>query len=329
VLLQWEDFSKVNASRLLEKYRYRLCTFNDDIQGTGAVTLAGLLAAMKVTGSELGHQSVAILGAGSSAIGISDQIVAGMMLMGISEIDARSRIWLIDSRGLVHSARTDLEPAKRRYAQPFERVGPWNAERSDRFTLNDVVTNVRPTILIGTSAQPGAFSEEVIREMARHTNRPIIFPLSNPTSKCEATPQDILCWTDGRALVATGSPFGKVTEAGRTQAIGQCNNAFIFPGVGLGVLATKAAHVTERMFLSAAISLSEFSPALRDPHGALYPPLERVREVSRNVALAVGKEAQRAGLAQPTSIDELNHRINTKIWEPHYRPFVRYEDQRR
>lgn len=327
VLLHWEDFSKANASRLLEKYRYRLCTFNDDIQGTGAVTLAGLLAAMKVTDSELCHQRVAMLGAGSSAIGISDQIVAGMMQQGISEIDARSSIWLIDSKGLVHSARRDLEPAKRRYAQPFERVGLWNADGSDRFTLDDVMTNVRPTILIGTSAQPGAFSEEIIREMARLTHRPIIFPLSNPTSKCEATPQDILCWTDGRALVATGSPFGKVTEAGRTQSIGQCNNAFIFPGVGLGVLATKAAHITERMFLSAAISLSEFSPALRNPDGALYPPLETVREVSRNVALAVGQEAQRAGLAQPTSFDELNRRINTKIWEPHYRSFVRYEDQ--
>jgi len=326
VLLQWEDFSKANASRLLERYRHRLCTFNDDIQGTGAVTLAGLLAAMKVMGSKLCHQRVAILGAGSSAIGISDQIVAGMMLEGISETDARSLIWLVDSRGLVHSARTDLEPSKRQYAQKAERLAQWKTDRSDRFTLGDVVTNVQPTILIGTSAQPGAFSEAIIRAMARHTDRPVIFPLSNPTSKCEATPGDILRWTEGRAFVATGSPFGTVTESGKTVAIGQCNNAFIFPGVGLGVLAAKATRVTEQMFLSAALSLSEFSPALHDPFAALYPPLERVREISRNVALAVAKEAQRAGLAEHTSLEELNLQIEAKIWEPHYRRFVRYED---
>lgn len=325
VLLQWEDFSKGNASRLLERYRHRLCTFNDDIQGTGAVTLAGLVAAMKVRGSELRHQRVAILGAGSSAIGISDQIVAGMTLEGISERDGRSLIWLIDSRGLVHSARTDLEPSKRRYAQPAERLAEWKSERSDRFTLGDVITNVQPTILIGTSAQPGAFTEEIIRAMARHTERPIVFPLSNPTSKCEATPKDILRWSDGRAFVATGSPFGAVKESGITFEIGQCNNALIFPGIGLGVLASKARQVTEQMFLAAALSLSEMSPALSDPFAALYPPLERVREVSRNVAIAVAKEAQRSGLAERTSLDELNRRINARIWEPEYRRFVRNE----
>jgi malate dehydrogenase (oxaloacetate-decarboxylating) len=322
VLLQWEDFAKGNASRLLEKYRDRLCTFNDDIQGTGAVTLAGLLAAMKVKGAKLSHQKVVILGAGSSAIGISEQIVAGMKLEGVSEQDARSSIWLVDSRGLVHSARKDLEASKKQYAQPTESLANWIVERSDRFTFSDVIRNVHPTILIGTSAQPDTFTEEIVREMASHTDRPVIFPLSNPTSKSEATPAAILHWTNGCAIVATGSPFSPVSEAGSTFQIGQCNNAFIFPGVGLGVLASKAKRVTKEMFVSAALTLGEFSPALHDPFAPLYPPLELVRDVSRNVALAVGREAQRAGWAEQTSLDELNRRIDMKIWKPHYRRFV-------
>ena len=322
VLLQWEDFAKGNAARLLDKYQDRLCTFNDDIQGTGAVTLAGVLAAMKVKGSNLSRQKVVILGAGSSAIGISDLIVEGMKLEGVSEAGSRSSIWLVDSRGLVHSARADLEPAKRRYAQPTELLTDWKRERSDRFTFLDVVENVHPTILIGTSAQPGAFTEDIVRLMGQYTDRPVIFPLSNPTSKSEATPSDILRWTSGRALVATGSPFAPVSEGGKTFCIGQCNNAFIFPGMGLGVLASKAKRVTRRMFVSAALSLSEFSPALHDPFAALYPPLEIVRDVSRKVALAVGFEAQRAGLAEQVTPEELNRRIDMKIWKPHYRRFV-------
>jgi malate dehydrogenase (oxaloacetate-decarboxylating) len=322
VLLQWEDFAKGNASRLLEKYRDRLCTFNDDIQGTGAVTLAGLLAAMKVNGSELFDQKVVILGAGSSAMGISEQIVAGIKLKGVPEREARSLIWLVDSRGLVHSARKDLESSKQQYAQPTESLANWKVEQSDRFTLADVIKTVHPTVLIGASAQTGAFTEEIIREMASHTDRPVIFPLSNPTSKSEATPADILRWTKGRAFVATGSPFAPVTEGGNTFQVGQCNNAFIFPGVGLGVLATKARRVTKEMFVSAAFSLSEFSPALRDPFAALYPPLELVRDVSRKVAVAVGREAQRAGWAEQISSDELNRRIDLKIWKPHYRRLV-------
>ena len=322
VLLQWEDFSKANASRLLQKYRDRLCTFNDDIQGTGAVTLAGLLAAMKVKGARLRDQGVAILGAGSSAIGISEQVVTGMVLEGATEREARSSLWLIDSKGLVHSERTDLEPTKRDYAQPTESLGSWRCEHPDRFTLSDVIRNRHPAILIGTSAQPGAFTETIVHEMASHIDRPVIFPLSNPTSRSEAIPSDILRWTNGRALVATGSPFPPVSLAGTTFQIGQCNNAFIFPGVGLGVLATKAKRVTKEMFVAAALKLSEFSPALREPSASLYPALEIVREVSREVALAVGLEAQRTGLAEQTSLAELQRRIDAKIWKPHYRSLI-------
>jgi malate dehydrogenase (oxaloacetate-decarboxylating) len=322
-LLQWEDFSKKNAGTLLGRYRNRLCSFNDDIQGTGAVTLAGLRAAANVAGAQLSSQQVAILGAGSSAIGISDQIVAGMQLEGLSKEDARSRIWLLDSHGLVHTGRTDLEPTKQTYAQPVELLSSWNLENSQSPTLVDVVTNVRPSVLIGTSAQPGAFTERIVREMAKHVERPIIFPLSNPTSKSEAIPSDLLRWTHGRALVATGSPFTPVEFNGRTFEIGQCNNAFIFPGVGLGVLASRATRVTDEMFVAAALVLSNASPALADPEKSLYPSLTHVRHISREVAIAVGLEAQRAGVAKVTSKEELEKRVNGKIWAPHHPVYTR------
>ena len=322
VLLQWEDFAKNNASRLLERYRNRLCTFNDDIQGTGAVTLAGLLAAMKVTGGDLCKQRIAILGAGSSAIGISDQIVSAMTSEGQSLEDARSNIWLIDSRGLVHSDRSDLESPKRGYAHPSNDISGWKLNGTGNPSLADVVTNIHPTILIGTSAQTGAFTKEIVVEMARGVVHPIIFPLSNPTSKCEATPEDIMNWTDGRAIVATGSPFPDVLVDGRHVRIGQCNNSFIFPGVGLGVLASKATRVTNEMFVAAARVLAEYSPALTDKTAPLYPRLEDVRAVSVSVALAVGREAQRAGLAEETTDTELRQRIKSKMWAPKYREYT-------
>lgn len=318
VLLQWEDFAKHNASRVLERYRDRLRTFNDDIQGTGAVTLAGLLAATRISSSRLCDQRVVILGAGSSGTGISEQIVAGMKREGLSQDEARSRIWLVDSHGLVHDGRENLEPFKLPYAQPCESLSGWSLIHTKRICFEEVIHNVHPTVLIGTSAQPGAFSEEIVREMARHVERPIIFPLSNPTAKSEATPKSLLSWTNGRALIATGSPFDAVTVNGHSVSIGQCNNSFIFPGIGLGVLASGARRVTNEMFVAAAIALSELSPALAEPSQPLYPPLERVREVSYNVAFAVAREAQRSGVAEETSEDDLEHRIQAKIWTPHY-----------
>ena len=320
VLLQWEDFSNHNAARLLKRYRDRLCTFNDDIQGTGAVTVAGLLAAMMLLRSKLGEQRIVILGAGSSAIGISDQIITAMLQEGYSEHDGRQNLWLVDSKGLVHTGRTNLENSKRRYAQPTERMASINPEG---FSFFEVVKSVKPTILIGTSGQGGAFSEEIVREMAKHVERPVIFPLSNPTSKSEAMPPDLLQWTDGRALIATGSPFPPVSYKGRLIRVGQCNNVFIFPGVGLGVLASGAGRVTDAMFSAAARVLSEFSPALNDPDLPLYPALESVREISRKVAVAVGIEAQRAGLTKPTSLDELERNVKEKMWRPHYVPLRR------
>lgn len=321
VLLQWEDFARHNARRLLERYRDRLCTFNDDIQGTGAVTLAGLLAAARVNGERLSGQRIVMFGAGSAATGIAEQIIAAMKSEGLSEQEAKAQLWLIDVGGLVHTGRRDLEEISRPYAQPLERIADWPVADRDRLTLGDVVHHVRPTALIGTAAQTGAFTEDIITEMARHVARPIIFPLSNPTAMCEASPADLLKWTAGRALVATGSPFPVVFDGACNRRIGQCNNAYIFPGLGLGVIASGARRVTQEMFVAAAHALSEQSPALSDPLGSLFPPLESVRAISRLVARQVGLEAQRAGLADQTTPEELERRIAEKMWEPRYMPY--------
>ena len=321
VLLQWEDFSKTNAPKLLDRYRDQLCTFNDDIQGTGAVTIAGMFAAMRLIGGRLRDQRVVILGAGASASGISDQIVTAMVSEGAGEEEARRAIWQIDSQGLVHNRRDNPEPLKQRYARPFESLADWKLIHPGEYRFEDVIRNVHPTILIGTSAQPGAFTEEIVREMAAHAARPIIFPLSNPTSKSEADPADLFRWTDGRVLTATGSPYPDADYGGRTHRIGQCNNAFIFPGVGLGVIASGASRVTNAMFVAAARVLSGFAPVLDNPGEPLYPPLIRVREISRQVALAVGAEAIRAGLAAQIPEEELIARIDARMWIPHYVPY--------
>jgi malate dehydrogenase (oxaloacetate-decarboxylating) len=317
-LLQWEDFAKNNAARLLSKYRDRLCTFNDDIQGTGAVTLAGILAATAATEQRLRDQRVVILGAGSSAIGISDQLVTAMMSEGASREEARATIWLVDSEGLVHSGRTNLGAMKERYAHTRDRIASWGHVDLHHVGLKEVVQYVKPTVLIGTSAQAGAFTEDIVRDMAAGTDRPIIFPLSNPTSKSEAAPADLLAWTDGRAMVATGSPFAPVESNGRTTRIGQCNNAFIFPGVGLGIIASGARRVSDEMFVAAARALSDWSPARPARGESLYPTLEQVRKVSRDVALRVAQEAQRTGLAETVPLEQLNAQIDAHVWEAEY-----------
>ena len=320
-LLQWEDFSKNNALRLLERYQNRLCTFNDDIQGTGAVTLAGLLAATNVAGSTLGEQRIVVVGAGSAATGICDQVVAAMQAEGIVEAEARRSIWLMDSEGLVHTERAQLSGFKQKFAQPVEQISNWHHTDAGVGSLLEAVQNIRPTVLIGTSAQPGVFTRQVVEAMAAHVDRPIVFPLSNPTSKSEAVPADVIAWTAGRALIATGSPFAPVSYGTRAIEIGQCNNCFIFPGVVLGVIASGARRVKNEMFVAAARALADLSPALRDPGASLYPPLERVRELSQTIALAVGLEAQRRGLCEPTGAEELEGRIAEIMWSPRY---VRY-----
>ena len=324
VLLQWEDFAKRNARRLLTHYQDQLCTFNDDIQGTGAVTLAGLLAAVHVTGTKLSEQRVVILGAGSAATGITEQIVGAIETEGYSLEEAKRSIWLVDSHGLVHTGRGGLEAEKAPYAQPRERLAEWSTSHSEQIGLQEVVTRVHPTILIGTAARAGAFTEAIVREMGRHVKRPIIFPLSNPTSKSEAAPEDLIAWTEGRALIATGSPYPEVSYSGQTITIGQCNNMFIFPGMGLGVIAAQARRVTNQMFIAAARALSDYSPARQLPTASLYPMVEDVREVSRRVALAVGLAAQQSGVAERTSQEELERRITAQMWIPHY-PRLKYK----
>jgi malate dehydrogenase (oxaloacetate-decarboxylating) len=322
VLLQWEDFARHNAGRLLERYRDRLCSFNDDIQGTGAVALAVTTASVAASGGRFADQRVVVLGAGSAGAGISRQLVTAMRSDGLTLEQARRRIWLVDALGLVHSRQSDLDAFKSEYAQPFETVAAW-AGAPDNIPLLEVVKRVHPTILIGTAAQPQAFTEEIVREMARHVERPMIFPLSNPTSKSEALPADLIRWTEGRALVATGSPFDDVEYGGRTIRIGQCNNAYIFPGVGLGVIAARVRRITDAMFIAAARTLSELAPVRRDPSLALLPPLGEVREVAKRVAVAVAMQAQRDGHADELAEDELLRRIEATMWTPDYLPYRR------
>ena len=333
-MLQWEDFARHNARRLLERYQDRLCSFNDDIQGTGAVTLAGLLAAVKVNGERVSDQRIVMFGAGSAATGIADQIVASIISEGISEgcseQEAKQKLWLIDIGGLIHTGRGDIEEISRPFAQPVGRIADWQVADRNNITLAEVVKHLRPTALIGTAAQPGAFTQDVVEEMARHVARPIIFPLSNPTSRSEAKPVDLMAWTSGRAIIATGSPFAdvpqSVTGGGRPRKIGQCNNAYIFPGVGLGVIASGARRIRQEMFFAAARALSEMSPALNNRMASLFPDLNSIREVSRHVAIAVGLEAQALGLAGATTREELEKRVDEKMWTPRYLRYRRKAD---
>jgi malate dehydrogenase (oxaloacetate-decarboxylating) len=332
-MLQWEDFARHNARRLLERYQDRLCSFNDDIQGTGAVTLAGLLAAVKVNGERLIDQRIVMFGAGSAATGIADQIVASITSEGYSEQEAKGKLWLIDIGGLVHTGRGDIEEISRPYAQPVDRMTDWQVAGRDHITLADVVKNLHPTALVGTAAQPGAFTQAVVEEMARHVARPIIFPLSNPTSRSEAKPVDLLEWTSGRAIIATGSPFPDAPQSfaggvgeGRPRKIGQCNNAYIFPGVGLGVIVSGARRIRQEMFVAAARALSEMSPALNDRMASLFPDLNDIREVSRRVAIAVCVEAQALGLAEASAREELETRVDEKMWTPRYLRYRRKYD---
>jgi len=256
VLLQFEDFAQTHASPLLERYREQLCTFNDDIQGTAAVAVGTMMAGVKVAKERLVDQNVVFLGAGSAGCGIAEQMVAAMRHEGASEAEARSRFYMVDRPGLLHDGMNALLPFQRRLLQPEHQVTDWASDPDAGISLLDVVREARPGILVGVSAQPGLFTEEIIRTMAANCERPMIFPMSNPTSRVEAIPEDLVRWTDGRAIVATGSPFKPVSYAGRDYAIAQSNNSYIFPGMGLGILAVKAGRVSDAMFMAASVALS-------------------------------------------------------------------------
>jgi malate dehydrogenase (oxaloacetate-decarboxylating) len=320
--LQWEDFSTPHARPILQRYRDQLLTFNDDIQGTAAVALGAVLGAVKVTGKSLKEQQIVMLGAGSAGIGVADGLRAAMKGEGLTEDEAHSRFWVIDKNGLLHSSRKDLTSEQVVYAQPEGRVSAWPRTANGHIGLADVIGKIEATVLIGLSTVGGAFSESIVREMARKVERPIIFPLSNPTSKSEAKAEDLIRWTDGRALVASGSPFAPVTYGGRRIPIAQCNNVYIFPAMGLGVVASGARRVTEPMMLAAARALGANSPALKDPSASLLPPLTDIRRVAADIALAVSVEAQRNGVAPKLSEDELRRRVHETQWTPAYPNFA-------
>ncbi|VIO76794.1 NAD-dependent malic enzyme [Bradyrhizobium ivorense] len=323
VLLQWEDFAKNNATRMLDRYRDRLCTFNDDVQGTAAVATGTLLSAINVTGVPLTEQRVAVLGAGSAGCGIAGLIRAAMRDAGLSESEAATRFFMVDRDGLLVEGMSGLAPFQMPFLQNKAAIANWKLDHPDRVALLDVVRNAKPTVLIGVSGQAGAFSEPVVRAMAEANQRPVIFPLSNPTSRAEATPVDIEAWTEGRALIGVGSPFPPITRDGVRFKVDQTNNSYIFPGVGLGALAVGAARVTDGMFMAAAKALASSSPARNNPKHNLLPPVSALRDVALTVALAVALQAHKEGQVKDIPLDQIEARIRAKMWTPRYAPYQR------
>ena len=320
VLLQWEDFAGTNAARLLARYRDQLCTFNDDIQGTAAVAAATLISAVNVTGVPLEQQKIVVVGFGTAGIGITNLLAQFIQDRGVSPEEARSHFYATDRYGLVTEHGKDVRPEQLPYARKEEEVKGWSSQNGE-ITLADVVRNAKPTVLIGVSGQAGAFTEEAVREMAKHTARPVIFPLSNPTSRSEATPQDLMDWTEGRALIGTGSPFEPVNADGKTVHIAQTNNSYIFPGLALGIIASKARHVTDRMVKAAATELTHHLPTQKDKEGSLLPPISEARKLGRLIGQAVGKQAIQDGQAQVADEEALNKELDANIWEPVYVPY--------
>ena len=325
VLLQWEDFASVDAERILDRYRDQLCTFNDDIQGTATVVAGTILAAMSASDVPLAEQRMIMLGAGSAGVGIARQVVQAFSAEGVPPDRARANVFVIDIDGLLHDGRSDLDDHRKPIAQKRSDLAGWDCDLSKPVSFADVVRNARPTALVGATGQKGVFTEAIVKEMAANTPQPIIFPLSNPTDHAEATPADLLRWTDGRALTATGSPFDPVTYKGVAHIIAQCNNSYVFPALGLGILAVGAKRVTDEMFMAAAMALREISPLVvaGGKSGApLLPSLDDVRTPARQIALAVARKAQEQGLAEKTSEAELEKRIDATVWTPTYSRLV-------
>ena len=325
ILLQWEDFAGVNAVRLLERYRGRLCTFNDDIQGTAAVTTATLLAAVYATGVPLRDQTIAMFGSGAAGIGIVNLLMTAMKQEGLSNEQARKRIYAFNRYGLLVEGCQGIRPGQEPLVRKRVDVAAWKLSGTGSISLLDVVRNAKVTVLAGVSAQPGAFTEEIVREMARHIDRPVIFPLSNPTSVSEAAPADLLRWTEGRALVGTGSPFAPVEVNGKMIRIAQINNSYIFPGLALGILVSKARRVTDGMIMAAARTLASLSPARADKNAALLPPIADSRKVGLVVGEAVALQAVADGVAEVGGEESLKQRLRAYVWEPVYLPYERID----
>ena len=325
ILLQWEDFAGLNAQKLLERYRNRLCTFNDDIQGTAAVTTATLLAAVNATGVPLAQQTIAMFGSGSAGVGIIDLLIAAMREEGLSEQQARSRIYAFNRHGLLVEGARGIKESQKPLVRQRRDIEGWKLEGGENASLLDVVRNAKVSVLVGVSAQAGAFSEDIVREMARHVERPIIFPLSNPTSQSEASPADLLHWTNGRALVGTGSPFPPVEIDGRPTRISQVNNSFIFPGLALGILVSRSYRVTDGMIMAAAKALAGLSPSRADRNAPLLPRVAESRSVALVVAEAVARQAVLDGTAGIDASEDVPGLIREYVWNPAYVPYERVE----
>lgn len=325
VFLHWEDFGRKTARRNLDRFRDQICTFNDDIQGTGVITLAALIAAVNATDIPLKDHRIVIFGAGSAGTGIADQISAALMREGLTKSEAASHFWLLDRSGVLNENSTTAHEEQKPYLRTASELSTWQTNGSGIYDLATVVRNVKPTILIGSSTVANAFNEEIVTEMAKHTERPIIFPLSNPTDKSEAQPADLLKWTHGKALIATGSPFEPVNYEGQKIAIAQCNNALAFPGIGLGIIACKAKRLTENMLWAACEMAINCSPIHHDPLAPLLPSFSQSHHLSIKIAEAIIKEAIKEGLAQVDVNIPIEELIANVKWEPHYLPYRKKE----
>jgi len=322
-LLQWEDFKQHNALRLLDRYRERLPSFNDDIQGTAAVVVAGILAALRLKGERMSSQRLVFVGAGAASLGIARLVHVAMETEGASTEELAHSVAMLDSQGLVFSSRAQVDPDKMPFALSPEVMAAYGfgangaSAVSAHFGLEEVIRHVAPTILVGTSGVSGAFTEEAVRQMASRTPAPLVFPLSNPTANAEATPADILEWTEGRAVVATGSPFGAVESLGRARLVGQANNMFVFPGIGLGAIAARARRIPDEVFLLAAQELAALVPDDRLKEGAVYPSLSELRVISRTIAIAVARELCRQDLSSvpEASVEDV---VDANMWAPDY-----------
>ncbi|AEY90034.1 NAD-dependent malic enzyme [Streptomyces olivaceoviridis] len=322
-LLHWEDFGTANARRILDRYRDQVCTFNDDIQGTGAVNLAAVLSGVRATGTPLPEHRIVVFGAGTAGIGVADQLRDALIAEGLSAEQATARFWCVDRYGLLTTDQGDqLRDVQKPYARPAAEVDGWRRDENlPGIPLDEVVRRIRPTILIGTSGQGGSFTEELVREMARHTERPIILPMSNPTDLAEATPADLLDWTGGKALVATGSPFAPVERDGTTYEIGQANNALVFPGLGLGVIVARASRITDRMLRAAADAVARRTgdTEVARADAPVLPPIRDLRATSEAVAVAVARAAVEEGVAR-AGLDDVEAAVRAARWEPVYPP---------
>ena len=324
VLIQFEDFAQPNAMPILQRHRENVCCFNDDIQGTAAVTLGTLLSACRKKGEALRDQKVVFVGSGSAGCGIAELIINAMVIEGLTGAQARARVFMVDRFGLLTQGMTDLLDFQERLAQSSSAVKEWKLTLdSDYANLMDVISNTEASILIGVSGKPGLFTEEVIRQMLAGCPRPIILPLSNPSQHVEAHPQDVVAWTDGKAIVATGSPFEEVEHNGEAFEISQCNNSYVFPGVGLGVISCKARLVSDEMLMVASTTLAELSPGQEDQSSAVLPPLTALPQISRKIAFAVAKTAIAQDLAREMTDDELLASIERNFWTPVYREYRR------